>query len=124
MSELLTMPDGMFHFKVQCRDGSAVEHSIDVLMLRLTCRECETANNLEVDENGCYVHTAAFLKDLARRLQEAGVEGCSPSVAYQLWLASVVEFDRLKKNTSETPSSPIGSTSPPEASTSEPPSDY
>jgi hypothetical protein len=125
VSESIVLPDGSFRFKVRSRDGAEVEHSIDVLFLRLTCEECEDAHQLPTTgENGAYRATTAFLVDLASRLEAAGVSGCTASIAYQLWNVSVRELELLKKNTSETPNSPTGSESPPEVSTSEPPSDY
>lgn len=125
--ELTTLDDGQLHFKVRNRGtGEETAHSIDVLLLRLTCEECEAGHNLQVNDRGQYIATAAFLTDLAARLDGMGVAGCTPSIALQLWSASVREIESLKKNTSGTPSLHSGSESsqPAEPSASENASGY
>lgn len=120
MSEALkpVLDDGLLRFDFRCR-GETTPHEIDVLILRLTCEECEQTHGLQVKE-GSYVATAAFLTDLAGRIAALGVAGCTPSLAYQLWGASVAHVEALKKNMSETPSSPSGSTSSPADESPEP----
>lgn len=104
------LDDGLLHFKTR-RDGEEVGQSIDVLILRLTCEECIDAHRLPEDAQGRYKPNAAFLIDLAARLGSIGVADCTPSVAYQLWIASAGEIERLKKNDNATPNSLSGSES-------------
>gem|GEM_PF-3043010 len=106
------MEDGTLRFKVRSQDGSEREHSIDVLVLRLVCEELEDKHRLpEVD--GRYKPSAEFLTELAGRLCGLGVDGCTPSIAYQLWIAGAGGLAALQKKTSETPQSSSGSESPP-----------
>jgi hypothetical protein len=110
----ITLDDGLLRFTIHNREtGEDVKHSLDVLLLRLTCQECEAAHNLQEDANRCYIVTAAFLADLASRIVGLGVPECTASIAYQLWGTSVREMDALKKNVSETPNSLSGSESSP-----------
>lgn len=117
-SSLHILPDGLLRFGVQSKDGTVREHAIDVLILRMACDECVLKHNLQTerqpDGSEAYKMTAAFLSDLAATLAGLGVEGCTPSVARQLWFTSIVGIDELQKKTNETPSSPTGSTSTPE----------
>lgn len=126
MSNPLTvLEDGQLHFKVRNRaTGEEVEHGIDVLILRLTCEECERTHNLQTNARGEYVATTTFLTDLAGRLAAMGIDGCTPSIAMQLWHVSANEIEALKKNTNGTPSSPSGSESNPEPSLAENASGY
>lgn len=116
----ITLDDGLLTFTITNREtGEAVKHSLDVLMLRLTCQECEALHNLQADANGHYVVTSAYMADLTARIAGLGVPECTASIAYQLWGASVNEIEALKKNTNETPNLPTGSESNPPATTSE-----
>lgn len=100
--------DGLIHFQVKQLDGSNPRQlSIDALLLKMTCEEAETAHGYKYPSQP----TAAFLADLAKRLQGIGVENCSASIAYQLWHLAGDAIATLKKNTSETPTLPSGSTS-------------
>lgn len=104
--------DGSITFNVKSMDGKSLRTiSVDCLLLKLCCEEAETAHGLKDGQSP----PAAFLKDLAGRLQGLGVEACSPSIAYQLWHLSGQMIAALKKNTNETPNSPSGSTSNPTA---------
>lgn len=112
---LTVLDDGLLHFAIRNRTtGEETPQSIDVLLLRLTCEECEQLHRLQVNATGEYVATAAFLLDLAKRLAGLGIADCTPSMAFQLWSASAREIEALKKNTSETPNSHSGSESSPE----------
>lgn len=118
MDAELTFNDGLLRFRVRNTEtGEETPHAIDVLLLRLTCEECETVHSLPVGDDGRYVVKGqvaiAFLTDLAARIAAIGLPQCDTSLAYQLWRASLTEIDNLKKNTSETPSSPSGSESSP-----------
>ena len=106
------LSDGMIRFKVKDLDGKVVrELAVDALILKLCCEECETAHGYKGGDSP----TAAFLADLAKRMQAIGVEGCSASIAYQLWFLAGDAISKLKKNTNEQPNSPSGSTSHPKA---------
>lgn len=112
---LKVLEDGQLHFAIRNRTtGEESPHAIDVLILRLLCEECERSHNLQANSKGEFLATAAFLTDLAGRLEAQGIAGCTPTIAHQLWCASVAEIDSLKKNANETPNSPSGSTSNPE----------
>jgi hypothetical protein len=102
------LDDGLLHFALRASDGSERQCAVDALMLRLTCEECVEAHHLPVGPNGRYVVTTAFLSDLAGRIAALGVEPCTPSIAYQLWVSGDAELERVKKNTSETPKSDSG----------------
>lgn len=113
---LEVLDDGLLRFKIRnSATGEQTEHAIDVLLLRLTCEECETTHRLQTNDSGAYIATAAFLTDLAAKLESQGVTGCTPSVARQLWVAGAARLDELQKKTDETPSSPSGSQSIPVA---------
>lgn len=104
----INLEDGLLRFTIlNSKTGESVNHSLDVLLLRLTCQECEAMHNLQV-ENGSYVVTAAYLADLTARIADLGVPECTASIAYQLWGASVREIDTLQKKTNETPNLPSG----------------
>jgi hypothetical protein len=86
------------------RGGECVtEHKIDLLVLRLVCEECVEENNLAV-KDGRYVMTAGFLLDLAGRLNDVGVDGCTPTEARQLWMLSTQTQETLKNDSSGMPS--------------------
>jgi hypothetical protein len=108
----ITFDDGLLRFTIRNTEtGEQAAHSLDVLLLRLTCEECEIQHSLQVNSAGSYVVTAAFLTDLAARMAGLGVPECTASIAYQLWTTSATEIEALKKNTNETPNSPSGSES-------------
>jgi hypothetical protein len=110
----IQLEDGLLRFTILNREtGEATKHSLDVLLLRLTCQECEALHNLQADANGSYVVTSAYLADLTNRIAGMGVPECTASIAYQLWGASIRGIDDLQKKTSETPSLPSGSESSP-----------
>lgn len=111
----ILLDDGSLEFRVRHRNGDEQTISIDLLVLKLLCEECEEQHHLQVI-NGTTKPTPAFLMDLAGRLHNSGVLNCTPSLAWQLWFASIEQMNALKKNTSETPSLPSGSASTPEAS--------
>lgn len=113
-TEPIQLEDGLLRFSILNRStGEHVNHSLDVLLLRLTCQECEELHNLPTDDDGSYKVSAAYLADLTSRIIALGVPECTASIAYQLWGASVREMSALQKKTSEMPSSPSGSESNP-----------
>lgn len=106
------LSDGSLEFRVRRKNGEEQTISIDLLVLKLICEECEDQHQLRAS-NGTTKPTAAFLQDLAKRLCGAGVDNCSPSLAWQLWFAGIEQMNDLKKSMSETPNSPSGSESTP-----------
>lgn len=112
------LSDGLLRFGVRPAGGTdeqIIVHEIDVLLLKMTCEECEAAHHLEEKANPDGSRTiyasVAFLQDLAARLQGLGLTGCTATVAKELWQQASQVIDSLKKNTNETPNSPSGSTS-------------
>lgn len=105
--------DGLLHFQVKAADGQLRDHAIDILALKLACDECVEANRLPEDDKGRLKPTSAFMRDLANKIGELGVEGCTQSVAYALWIAATEGIETLKKNMSETPTSDSGSSETP-----------
>jgi hypothetical protein len=107
------LSDGMIRFTVNDLNGNFVRNvEADALILKLCCEECETAHGYKSGDKP----TAAFLMDLAKRIRDAGIDkNCSASIAYQLWFMASDAIATLKKNTSETPNLPSGSTSSQEA---------
>jgi hypothetical protein len=110
-----TMPemvDGTLRFKLRpATGGEATECSVDLMILEMTCHECVQKHDLQVNpETNCYLHTPEFLDDLADRLSglKSGVPNCTPSMAFQLWIACGHYIDVLKKTTSGTLNSPSG----------------
>ncbi len=100
--EAIALDDGRFVFGITDADGQRAERSIDLLVLKLTCEEMESKHGLTADLQGKIRPTSQFLADLSRSLQ-ADVPGCTPTIAWQLWLASFGAIERLKKNMSGTP---------------------
>lgn len=88
---------GEIVFRVQREEGY-VDHKIDILTLKLTCEECEKAHSIEA-VNDRLQPTAAFLVDLAGRLEEMGVCGCTPTIAWQMWISASDAMTKLKNST-------------------------
>ena len=80
-------------------DGTETQHRVDALTVRLLCEELEQKHNLQETPDGKLIPTIAFLDELSQSLETRGVDHCSNSVAWQLWVKSAEMFDRLKKNT-------------------------
>jgi len=100
------LSDGLIRFKVKSIDGKNVrEMAVDALVLKLCCEECERAHGYKGGQPN-----VVFLSDMADRMKAIGVDGCTPSIAYQLWHLAGSAIASLKKNTNETPSLPSGST--------------
>lgn len=97
------LDSGELIFRVRRGDAEA-EFTLDLLELKLTCEEAVAAHSLAEDKTGRYVPTAAFLRDLAGRLEGLGVCGCTPTLACKFWHAAGEEWERLKNGQSETPS--------------------
>ena len=93
---------GEILFKVQ-REDAIVEHRVDLLELKLTCEECEKSHTLAVDAENRMQPTAAFLRDLSGRLEQIGVCGCTPTIAYKMWISAAEAMAELKNAISGTP---------------------
>lgn len=85
---------GELVFSVLTPEGPS-ERKVDLLWLKLTCEEAERDNSLQVDAEGRQQATALFLDDLSSRLS-AKVADCTPTMAYQMWLAASEAMNELK----------------------------
>ena len=74
--------------------------SVDLLELRMLVEELEAKHPMR-REKGMVYATREFLRDLATQLNEIGVEGATPSMAFQLWSKLSEAVEALKKNTPE-----------------------
>jgi hypothetical protein len=92
---------GELVFNVMTPEGPS-ERRIDLLWLKLTCEEAERDNSLQVDTERRQQPTAAFLDDLAARLR-VKVEDCTPTMAYQMWMAAAQAMNELKNAMSGMP---------------------
>jgi len=101
----------VFHVKRNC--GETTEHRVDLLALKLTCEELEEKHGLQ-EKDGRMVSTAAFLLDLAAHIEAFGVEKCTPTMAWQMWISASEEMQNLKNELSEMPNSPTGTDLTPE----------
>ena len=89
------LDSGELTFRVRAADGTVTDHKMDLLRLKLTCEECESTHGLEIVD-GKIQPTAAFVADLAGRLDEMGVCGCTGTVAWQIWLAAFKQMALIK----------------------------
>ena len=92
---------GELTFSILTKEGP-VDRAVDLLWLKLTCEEAEKEHALQQDAEGRQQPTPAFLKDLANRLSEE-VYGCTPTVAWQMWIAASHAMNELKNSMSGTP---------------------
>ena len=114
--EAITLDNGALRFTLKDENGVETAHTIDAYLLALTCEETVDEHKLAI-VGGQYKTTSAFIRDLADRLVELGVPGCTPTVAVALWNRSGQEIERLKKNTSTTQTSVSGTDQTPTAET-------
>jgi hypothetical protein len=96
------LEDGTIQFVVRRPDGTTTEHGVDLLVLKLTCEECQTAHQLAV-KDGLMNPTAAFLIDLAGRLAGLGLDGCTPTMAHRAWVTASEQMVRLGESRGEMP---------------------
>lgn len=92
---------GELVFNVMTAEGPSAR-KVDLLWLKLTCEEAERENSLQVDAEGRQQPTASFLDDLANRLSSK-VADCTPTMAYQMWIAASHAMNELKNAMSGTP---------------------
>lgn len=95
--------DGLVTFRIKQPDGSEKKIDVDALILKLTTEECERECGLKTNEKGMMEVNARFLANLADKLGEIGFESCSPTIAYQVWLAVGDAMATLKKSMNGTP---------------------
>lgn len=105
-AEPASLDDGALRFAVQS-NGESFPGQLDLYEAKLICERAETQHNLPV-QDGCYVPTAEFLRDLAGQLAAVSIPQITPSVAMQLWLRITAEFAALQKKMRETLKSPTG----------------
>lgn len=88
-------------------------YSLDLILLKLMSEEVESDFPSKT-VNGMTQPSVGFLAEYARRLEsDLGMEGASPTAAYQVWVATTLEFTKLKKSIDSIQSLPTGSTSTP-----------
>ena len=111
-SQDTVLSDGTLQFTIR-RAGQEDSHvACDLLVLKLTCEQCEDRHSLQATD-GKMRPTPEFLQDLSASLGTCGIENCTPTIAWQVWIAVSEQLSALKKSTDETPSSPSGSESTP-----------
>lgn len=106
--------DGRISFVVRGVEDRT--YDLDLLEVKLTCEEVEAEHRLVV-KDGRVHPTTDFLRELAGRLKTLGLDGCTSTVAWQVWISTRDLIELLKKNTNETPKSPSGMESTPPVST-------
>jgi hypothetical protein len=97
------MSDGKVRFRVRRSGGAETVHEVDLLVLKVTCEQCEDQHQLTI-KDGRIQPTADFLIDLAGRLTAYGLADCTPTLAWQAWIAATEAMASLKNAMSETPS--------------------
>lgn len=99
MPDSLSLTDGVLRLTVRRSEGET-QHELDLLVVKLTCEQCENRHALERTKDDRVVPTPEFLQDLASALTELGLEGCTPTLAWQVWIAVGNAIGELKKNMS------------------------
>lgn len=101
MTEVHKITDGTFNFEILRGDESPpTQHSVDLLLLKMTCEACEVKHELKV-KDGMFVPTPEFIVDLAGRISTLGVDNCSPTIAMKLWVTAAARVGELKKSIDE-----------------------
>jgi hypothetical protein len=95
------LTSGDLQFQLMTPEGVS-EQRVDLLWLKLTCEEAERENELRTDTEGRMLPSAQFLDDLAARLS-AKVPTCTPTMAYQMWIAASHAMTELKNAMSGMP---------------------
>lgn len=97
------LADGQILFSIKHPDGTETKHEVDLLVLKVTCEKAEDDHQLQTVD-GRIRPTAEFLVDLAGRLATCGLPNCTPTHAWQAWIAVTEAMATLKNSISETPS--------------------
>lgn len=109
MHEIPLDDDGQISLTFRRGDGSAVEITDDLLLLRLECEALEAKHKLPV-QDGCLHATADFLADLTARLKQRHAS-VTPTIAAHVWRVTSEKFAAAKKNTNDPPNLPTGTES-------------
>jgi len=96
------LSDGTLRFVVKRAGVENQTIECDLLVLKLTCEQCEDQYSLQAAD-GRMKPTPEFLQDLASRLGTCGIENCTPTIAWQVWIAVSEQLSQLKKSTNATP---------------------
>lgn len=105
--------DGSFKFGIKLPDGTVFEQTVDLILAKITCEECERRHNLQIVD-GALEYTSDFLMDLTGSFTRIGLQNITVSVAFQLWHNVSAKIIQLKKNMNEPPNLPTGTESSPE----------
>lgn len=92
---------GEIVFSVQSPDGP-VDRKVDVLWLKLTCEAAEKEHCIGTDSEGRLMATAEFLDGLAQKIS-VKVPECTPTMAWQMWIAAADAMTELKNAMSGMP---------------------
>lgn len=103
--------DGTLELKVQ-RNGEFEVTAIDFITVNLLIGEIEDRHALKI-EDGLVKPTTPFLVELAKELEGQGIAGCTPTMAWQLWIKVRSLLSTLKKNLSTPLESPTSTESIP-----------
>lgn len=96
------LDDGEIVFAIRRADGSQEECRFDLLLTKLECERCEDKHKLgQVD--GRLQATPEFLVDLTKHLEAMGLQRCTPTLAWKVWIATAEAVARLKKTDNATP---------------------
>ncbi len=98
------LTDGTLLFHVRRRDGTESEHTVDLLVLKLACEDCEKKHQIGRGVGEPMQPTPEFLVDLAERLSGFGLDNCTPTLAWQAWKAATEQMSRLGESQGEMPS--------------------
>lgn len=77
------------------RAGEIVQWEYDVVELKLAFEALERQHKLVNDDNTLSAPSAQFLQDSATMLEGKGLEGCTPSIAYQMHNTVRVQFKKI-----------------------------
>lgn len=91
-----TLPDDEVMAFIKCEKSS-------LLNALKACEACEDRHSLQ-STDGRMRPTPEFLSDLASSLGVCGIPDCTPTIAWQVWIAVSEQLSALKKSTNETPS--------------------
>lgn len=95
----LAINDGQLTLRVKRAEGEETRHVVDLLLLKLTCEQCEERHKL-TEKDGRLSPTPEFLTELAAMLSGIGLERCTPTLAWQAWVAASDAMAMLKKSMS------------------------
>lgn len=97
-----TLPSGELEIVVT-RNGEPKVCKADLLELKLTCEQAESQCGLRADSENRLNATPEFIRLLAGQFESCGIEGCTPTEAWSLWITISEEMSKLKNSLSGTP---------------------